>query len=141
MLFLLLKTIRPFYPKARQKERENVLFFVPVWRLVPLPHNRAAALCASTLLPNLTLDVANKFAVCATSRGSVLSLQKPNGCKKRSFFVPVFGSYPCRTLVRRHYMPRHFFSGSPQKNRLCGVFYGILVIFCISAFYYIISHV
>ena len=36
--------------------------------LVPLPHSRAAALCASTLLPNWTLDVANKFAVWAISR-------------------------------------------------------------------------
>ena len=25
------------------------------------------------------------------------------------FFVPVFGSYPCRTIVRRHFVPRHFF--------------------------------
>ena len=25
------------------------------------------------------------------------------------FFVPVFGLYPCRTVVRRHFVPRHFF--------------------------------
>lgn len=49
---------------------------------------------------------------------------------KTFFFYTCFGDlYPCRTIVRRHFVPRHFFSGSPQKNRLCGVFYGILVIF------------
>ena len=37
------------------------------------------------------------------------------------FFVPVFDSYPCRTVVRKHFVPRHFFSGSPQKNCFCGV--------------------
>ena len=40
-----------------KKNVKTFFFFVPVWRLVPLPHICAAALCASTLLPNWTLDV------------------------------------------------------------------------------------
>ena len=56
---------------------KHVLFFVPVWRLVPLPHICAAALCATTLLPNWTrCVVVNKFTHNATSRGSVLPLQE-----------------------------------------------------------------
>lgn len=41
---------------------------------------------------------------------------------KTFFFLCLFGDlYPCRTVVRRHFVPRHFFSGSPQKNCFCGV--------------------
>ena len=58
---------------------------MPVWRLVPLPHNRAAALCAPTLLPNWTLDETNKFVICATSRGSVLTPKKPKACENVLF--------------------------------------------------------
>ena len=68
---------------------------MPVWRLVPLPHICAAALRASTLLPNWTrCVVVNKFTHNATSRGSVLSLQKPNGYKNVLFFVPVWRLVP-----------------------------------------------
>ena len=42
----------------------------PVEKLVPLLHDCAAALRASTLLSNWTLDETNKFAIYTTSRGS-----------------------------------------------------------------------
>lgn len=37
------------------------------------------------------------------------------------FLCACLGSYHCRTVVRWHFVPRHFFSGSPQKNCFCGV--------------------
>ena len=109
-------------PSTGAKKNVKTFFFLCLfWRLVPLPHDCAAALCAPTLLPNWTLDETNKFVICATSRGSVLTPKKPKACENVLFFVPVLGSYPCHTIVRRHFVPRHFFSGSPQKDCFCGV--------------------
>ena len=87
----------------------KTFFFLCLFGFVPLPHSCAAALCASTLLPNWTLDKTNKFVICATSRGAVLPPKEPNGCKNVLFFMHILDSYPCRTIVRRHFVPRHFF--------------------------------
>ena len=75
----------------------------------PAAQSCSGTLCHDTSSELDALCVVNKFTHNATSRGSVLSLQKPNRCKKTFFFVPVLGSYPCRTVVRRHFVPRHFF--------------------------------
>lgn len=114
-------------PLGNKTNTQNGVRFVlsPVEGLEPLLHDCAAALCASTLLPNWTLDETNKFAIYATSRGSdcknekkeisvlnFLYVERPetkHDKKERKsvlFFCRVLRNFdPCRTIVRRHVVP------------------------------------
>ena len=99
----------------------KTFFFCACLGLVPLPHGCAAARCASTLL----LGAPAKESLLWGGRLDALCCRKQvytqryftggrsfsTSAKKNVttfFFVPVSDLYPCRTVVRRYAVPRHF---------------------------------
>ena len=99
----------PFFLYKSQMDVKAFFFFVLVFGSYPCRTFVRRHFVPRHFFRTGRLTCANKFAVCATTRGSVLSLQEPNECEN-VLFLCLFGDlYPCRTVVRRHYMPRHFF--------------------------------
>ena len=97
-------------PSTGAKKNVKTFFFCACLETcTPAAQSCGGTLCHDTSSELDALCVVNKFTHNATSRGPFFLYKSQMDVKTFFFFVPVWDRTPCRTIVRRHFVPRHFF--------------------------------